>query len=61
MYALKLAKAHLNQLEANRRPAADVESDMVKRADAILKGEPIVTPSVRMIVRADMPACQMSW
>lgn len=51
MNALKLAKAHLNQLEARRKSAADVESEMVRRADAILKGKAIDVPSVRMIVR----------
>lgn len=53
MNALKLAKAHLNQLESRRKPAADVEAEMVKRADAILKGKAIDFPSVRMIVRSE--------
>lgn len=52
MNALKLAKAHLNALESRRKSASEIEFEMVKRADAILKGKEVTVPSVRMIVRA---------
>jgi len=53
MNALKLAKAHLRLLEAHRKSGAVVEAEMVKRADAILKGKAIDFPSVRMVVRSE--------
>lgn len=55
MNALKLARAHFEALESRRKSGSEIEAEMVKRADAILKGKAVTFPSVRMIVRAGSP------